>query len=339
MPPRVRLSNTRVPQPIRCQRVLCQFEIPSAIRYASTAAATAPTPSIEQITVSTPPIAQFHPSQPPSHRSPENRRSQLLRQYTSLIRTSPLMVFMQHDNLKSVEWGAIRRELSKAMQKVDAKIAAEGRNAPPLAPHIKVQIIQTSIFDVALRIVEYFRPSQPTQTSAEISLSNSRDDPTLTHDLSRAAQNAIRHTKGKHELSTLLVGPIAVLSIPQMSPEHLKAAMSILAPKAFGYPAPTRKANPDWHDFGVQNGLTKLNILAARMDDKVFDIDQAKWVGNIEGGMDGLRSQLVMALQSMGSSITNALEGAGKSLYFSLEARRTQLEDEQKEASGEKKAE
>ncbi|KAL2799561.1 hypothetical protein BJX66DRAFT_242459 [Aspergillus keveii] len=356
MPPRIRLSNARVPQPVRCQRVLCQFEIPSAIRYASTATATVPAPSIEQITVSTPPIAHFHPSQPPSHRSPENRRSQLLRQYTSLIRTSPLMVFMQHDNLKSVEWAAIRRELSKAMQKVDAKIAAEGRSAPALAPHIKVQIIQTSIFEVALRIVEYFRPSQSTeeqgkppaavdpatQTSAEILLSDSRDDPTLTHDLSRAAQNAVRNMRGKHELSTLLVGPIAVLSIPNMSPEHLKAAMSILAPKAFGYPAPTRRANPDWHDFPVQNGLTKLNILAARVDDKVFDIDQAKWVGNIEGGMDGLRSQLVMALQSMGSSITNALEGAGKSLYFTLEGRRTQLEDEQKEASGEneeKKAE
>ncbi|KAL2850854.1 hypothetical protein BJX68DRAFT_236454 [Aspergillus pseudodeflectus] len=356
MPPRLRLSNARVPQPVRCQRVLCQFEIHPAIRYASTGTATVPAPSIEQITVSTPPIAHFHPSQPPSHRSPENRRSQLLRQYTSLIRTSPLMVFMQHDNLKSVEWAAIRRELSKAMQKVDAKIAAEGRSAPALAPHVKVQIIQTSIFEVALRIVEYFRPSQSTiqqgkppaavdpatQTSAEICLSDSRDDPTLTHDLSRAAQNAVRNMRGKHELSTLLVGPIAVLSIPNMSPEHLKAAMSVLAPKAFGYPAPTRKANPDWHDFPVQNGLTKLNILAARVDDKVFDVDQAKWVGSIEGGMDGLRSQLVMALQSMGSSITNALEGAGKSLYFTLEGRRTQLEDEQKEASGEneeKKAE
>lgn len=347
MPPRLRLANARVPQPARCQRFLCQFDISTTIRYASTA--TTPAPSVEQMTVSPPPIARSPPSQPPSHRRPEFRRSQLLRQYTSLIRTTPLMVFLQHDNLQAVEWSAIRRELNKAMQKVDDKIAAEGRSAPPLAPHIKVQIIQTGIFEVALRIVEYFRPSQSTlekgrapnandpatQTSAEISLAGSRDDPTLTHDLSRAAQAAVRNMKGKHELSTLLVGPIAVLSIPQMSPEHLKAAMSVLAPKAFGYPAPTRRANPDWHEFPVQNGLNKLNVLAARLDNQLFDVDQTKWVGSIEGGIDGLRSQLVMALQSMGSSITNALEGAGKSLYFTLESRRSVLEDEQKDGSGE----
>ncbi|KAL4811240.1 hypothetical protein BDV18DRAFT_128948 [Aspergillus unguis] len=343
MPPRLRLASARVPQPVRCPRLVCQFEIPASVRYASTVATT-PAASHEQMTVSPPPIARFPPSQPPSHRRPEYRRSQLLRQYTSIIRTTPLMVFFQHDNLQSVEWSAIRRELNKAMQKVDAKIAAEGRSSPPLAPHIKVQIIQTSIFEVALRIVEYFRPNQSTvqegkgpsavdpatQTSAEISLAGSKDDPTLTHDLSRAAQAAVRNMKGKHELSTLLVGPIAVLSIPQMSPEHLKAAMTVLSPKAFGYPAPTRKANPDWHDFPVQNGLNKLNVLAARLDKQLFDVDQAKWVGSIEGGMDGLRSQLVMALQSMGSSITNTLEGAGKSLYVTLESRRSVLEDEQK---------
>lgn len=258
------------------------------------------------------------------------------------------MVFLQHDNLKSVEWAAIRRELHKAMEKVDAKIASEGRDAPPLAPHIKVQIIQTSIFEVALRIVEYFRPGRSaleqskgpsavnpaTQTSAEISLAGSKDDPTLTHDLSRNAQAAVRSMKGRHELSTLLVGPVAVLSIPQVSPEHLKAAMSILAPKTFGYPAPTRRANPEWHEVSVQNGLNKLNILAARLDNQLFDVDQTKWVGSIEGGIDGLRSQLVTALQSMGSSITSTLEGAGKSLYFTLESRKNVLEDQQKGDSG-----
>ncbi|GIJ81869.1 hypothetical protein Asppvi_000372 [Aspergillus pseudoviridinutans] len=351
MPPRLRLSNGRISQSFRRQRVLCQFEIPVAARYASTATtATTPAASFEQMTTSIPPIARYPPSQPPSHRNPEYRRSQLLRQYTSLIRTTPLMVFFQHDNLQSVEWTAIRRELSKAMQKVDEKIAAEGRQAAPLAPHIKVQIVQTSIFEVALRIVEYFRPdgataasAKPpravdpvTQTSAEIPLSGSKDDPALTHDLSRAAHDAVMHMKGKHELSALLVGPVAVLSIPQVSPEHLKAAMSVLAPKATGFPAPTRRANPAWHELPVQNGLQKLSLLAARVDDQVFDVDQTKWVGSIEGGMDGLRSQLIMALQSMGSSITNALEGAGKSLYFTLESRRSVLEDEQKGPEGDK---
>ncbi|KAJ5089469.1 hypothetical protein N7532_008153 [Penicillium argentinense] len=346
MPPRLRITT------FRRQALRYPNEIRIAARCASTAAAPAVTPAapIEQMTRSTAPIARNPPSQPPSHRSPEYRRSQLLRQYTSLLRTSPLMVLFQHNNLKSMEWAAIRRELSKALQKVDEKIAAEGRTAPALGPYVKVQTVQTSIFEVALRIVEYFRPNDAaqtsgkppsavdpiTQTSAELPpISGSKDDPSLTHDLSRAAHAAVKHMKGRHELAEILVGPVAVLSIPTVSPEHMKAALSILTPKEAGFPAPTRKANPDYHDPVVQNGLQKINLLAARVDGQVFDIDQTKWVGSIEGGMDGLRSQLVMALQSMGSSITSTLEGAGKSLYFTMESRRSVLEDEQK-GEGEK---
>ncbi|RAH86901.1 hypothetical protein BO86DRAFT_384902 [Aspergillus japonicus CBS 114.51] len=337
MPPRMRVSSGRLAQPVRRQR-LCQYEMAIAARYASTA--TTPAASHEQMTRSHVPIAHYPSSQPPSYRRPEYRRSQLLRQYTSMIRTAPLMVFLQHDNLQSVEWTAIRRELGHAMRKVDEKIASEGRDAPALAPHIKVQIVQTRIFEVALRIVEYFRPGSSstaaaatpdavdpvTQTSAEIPL-----DPSLfTHDLSRAAHDAVLDHKGQHEMAPLLVGPTAVLTIPQVSPEHLKAALTILAPKVVGLPAPTRKANPGWHEIPVQNGLSKLSLIAARMDGQVMDVEQSKWVSSIEGGMDGLRSQLVMALQSIGSSITNTLEGAGKSLYFTLESRRSVLEEEQK---------
>ncbi|PWY80606.1 hypothetical protein BO70DRAFT_362558 [Aspergillus heteromorphus CBS 117.55] len=341
MPPRVRISSGRISQPVRRQR-LYRHELPIAARYASTA--TTPAPSIEQMTHSPVPIAHYPPSQPPSHRNPEYRRSQLLRQYTSIIRTSPLIVFFQHDNLQSVEWSAIRRELSKAMQKVDEKIAAEGRTAPAVAPHVKVQIVQTRIFEVALRIVEYFRPSQATlesglpvsavnpgtQTSAEIPLTGSRDDPSLSHDLSRTAYEAVSNMKGKHELSSLLVGPLAVLTIPHVSPEHLKAALTVLAPKAVGLPAPPRKANPGWHEIPVQNGLSKLSLTAARIDGQLFDAEQSKWVSSIEGGIDGLRSQVVMALQTMGSSITNALEGAGKSLYVTLESRKQDMEEKEK---------
>lgn len=255
------------------------------------------------------------------------------------------MVFFQHNNLKSVEWTAIRRELTKALRKVDEKIAAEGRTAPELAPYIKLQTVQTSIFEVALRIVEYFRPNETslasgnppsavdpvTQTSAELpTISGSKDDPSLTHDLSPTAHAAVKHMKNKHELADVLIGPIAALSIPVVSPEHMKAALSILTPKEAGFPAPSRKSNPDYHDLVIQNGLRKINLLAARVDGTVFDISGTKWVGSIEGGMDGLRSQLVMALQSMGSSVTNTLEGAGKSLYFTMESRRSVLEEEQR---------
>jgi hypothetical protein len=37
-----------------------------------------------------------------------------------------------------------------------------------------------------------------------------------------------------------------------------------------------------------------------------------------------------MALQSVGSSVTSTLEGAGKTLYLTLESRRSVLEEEQK---------
>ncbi|KAJ5729979.1 uncharacterized protein N7483_004487 [Penicillium malachiteum] len=333
MPPRLHISS------LGRQTLRCPYELRIA-RSASSAAAPAVTPaaSIEQMTRSPVPISRTPRTQLPSHRNPEYRRSQLLRQYTSILRTSPLMVLFQHNNLKSMEWAGIRRELTKALQK-------------PWPPYIKVQTVQTSIFEVALRIVEHFRPNEAslasgkapsavdpvTQTSVELPLlSGSRDDPLLTHDLSRTAYAAVKHLKGRHELSDILVGPIAVLSIPTVSPEHMKAALSILTPKEAGFPAPTRRANPDYHDPVVQTGLQKLNLLAARVDGKTFDLNETKWIGSIEGGMDGLRSQLVIALQSMGSTVTNTLEGASKSLYLTMESRRSVLEDEQK-GEGEKK--
>lgn len=263
------------------------------------------------------------------------------------------MVLFQHNNLKAMEWASIRRELNIALQKVDEKIAAEGRTQPPLAPHIKMQTVQTSIFEVALRVVEYFRPNatsnasgQPpnavdptTQTSAEIPvLSGSKDDPALTHDLSRTAHAAVKHMKGKHELSSILLGPVAVLSIPAVSPEHMKAALSILTPKETGFKGPTRKANPAYHEPVVQNGLQKIHLLAARVDGKVHDLEGAKWIGSIEGGMDGLRAQVVMSLESIGLGITNTLEGASKSLYFTMEGLKSVLEDQQEGTEGEKKS-
>lgn len=232
------------------------------------------------------------------------------------------MVFFQHNNLQSTEWAAIRRELVQALRKVDEQQAAEGRNTVPLASHVKLQIIQTRIFEVALRIVDYFRPAQnATGEQGEV----------LTHDLSREAHNAVYHLKGKHELGTLLSGPLAVLSLPNVSPEHLKAALSILAPKASGFSAPTRKANPGYHEPAVHDGLQKLMLVAARVDGRVFDLEGTKWVGSIESGLDGLRAQLVYALQGIGGGVTSALEGAGKSLYLTMESRRSVLEEEQKE--------
>lgn len=236
----------------------------------------------------------------------------------------------------------IRRELTRALRKVDETRAAEGYASESLADGIKIQIIQTGIFAAALRIVEFFKPSQhsdttplnPQDPSAAVPLYNSSGDG-LTHTLSAAAHEAVADTRTSHALAPLLSGPLMLVTFPNVSPQHMKAALSILAPNAPDFPAPTRRANPGYHDISVQGGLQKLLLLGARVEGKVFDVDGTKWVGKIEGGLDGLRAQLVAMLQGAGAGITNTLESAGRSLYFTVEGRRTMLEDEEKGPSSE----
>ena len=253
------------------------------------------------------------------------------------------MLLFQHNNLKSNEWMGIRRELSAGLQKVDKAREAAGKEDADLASGIKVQIIQTSIFGAALRVVEYFRPdSQPKveqphasdpATQSSTSLPNSLptpNDPSLNHGLSRAAYDAVANKKLSHGLAPLLSGPLVAVTFPVVSVEHLKAALSILSPSPPTFPAPSRRLNPGYHDLAVQSGLQKLLLLGARVEGKVLDLDGTRWVGGIEGGLGGLRGQLVALLQGIGAGITSTLESAGRSLYFTVEGRREMLEEEVK---------
>lgn len=230
----------------------------------------------------------------------------------------------------------IRRELTKALQKVDK--AAAGLPLEDLASGIKIQTIQTGIFAAALRVVEYYhkpglQPEVPTldptdpATSSSATLPDISNRETLTHTLSEAAHDAAVKHKTAHALTPLLSGPLVLLTFPTVSPQHMKAALSILSPSPPEYPAPTRKANQGWHDLTVQSGIQKLLLLGARVEGRVFDVDGAKWVGSIEGGLDGLRAQLVAMLQGAGAGITNTLESAAKNLYFTVESRRTMLDE------------
>jgi large subunit ribosomal protein L10 len=210
---------------------------------------------------------------------------------------------------------------------------AAGLPSEDLAEGIKIQIIQTGIFSTALRVVEFYKPKDSQASSGTEGFSLNEDG--LTHVLSKAAHDAVIDTRTAHALSPLLSGPLVLLTFPTVSPQHLKAALSILAPHAPRFPAPTRRANPGWHDPPVQAAIQKLLLLGARVEGKVFDVESAKWVGTIEGGLEGLRGQLVAMLQSIGGGVTNTLESAGKSLYFTVESRRTMLEDEAKGPSQE----
>lgn len=232
---------------------------------------------------------------------------------------------------------SIRRELASALNKVDAERAKNGQEL--LANDIKFQVIQTGIFASALRVVEFFNPEESTldtaQNPTDPGTQTSPEDSRFTHGLSRRAHEIANNRKLRSELEPLMSGPLAVLSFPSVTPQHLKAAFSILSPGP-DFPAPRRNANPDYHSLEVQGGLQKLMFLGARVEGKVFDVDGTKWVGGIEGGIDGLRAQLVQMLQGVGAGVTNALDSASKSLYFTMEGRRMDMEDKEK-GEGEKK--
>jgi large subunit ribosomal protein L10 len=197
-----------------------------------------------------------------------------------------------------------------------------------------------------LRIVEFWdpnyesdtpiiQPTDPKTASSEPVADNmaDKDDPLFTHGLSRQAWLGAKKKKSRtlgHGLEPILSGPLAVLTFPSVSPQHLKAALSILSPTK-DFPAPKRRTNPGYHEPAVQNGLQKLMLLAARVEGKVFDMEGARWVGGIQGGIDGLRGQLVAMLQGISAGITNTLEAASRSLYVTVEGRRGMLEEQEKE--------
>lgn len=257
----------------------------------------------------------------------DSRKSQLLRSYTAMLRATPLMLFFQHNNLTAVEWAAIRRELRAALAQVNAPTNGD----VDLSSDISIHVLRTRIFDVAYKITEYFDPAaQPAKSNA------------YTHDLSATAYEAIKSARpddnsNYSQISPLLVGPVAAVTFPSVSPVHLAAALRVLAPSAPAFPAPTRKKSPGWHEPVTQSGLQKLILVGGRVEERSFDTDGIKWVGGIEGGIDGLRAQLVHMLQNAGLGLTTALEGHSKGLWMALEGRRTQLDEEanpgKKEAS------
>jgi len=212
---------------------------------------------------------------------------------------------------------------------------------------MKLQIVQTGIFASALKVVEFWNPSfgpeSPTthpkdpQTASSESIENTMPtakDPGFRHGLSAQAYKAAKkNQKLKTGLEPLLSGPLAMLTFPDVSPQHLKAALSILSPGK-DFPAPKRRVNPGYHEKPVQDGLQKLMLLGARVEGKVFDMEGARWVGGIAGGLSGLRAQLVAMLSSVGAGITNTLEAASRSLYVTMEGRKGMLEEEQKGKEG-----
>ena len=306
------------------------------------------------------PIQRHAALAPPSYKPADMTKTQLHRRYTSMLRSSPLMLLFQHNNLRAHEWVAIRRELASALRKVSAQTTTPGMPDP--ADSIRITAIRTGIFGAALRVVEFYKPELAATSSADgqamtaasedhmqahqhgNSLSKEAYLATLHRNNSRLKNpnkdwkydpNPQAHLKRHTPLHKLLHGPIAVLSFPEVTPQHLAAALSILAPTpgaSSAFPAPRRKAVPSYYDDAVQLGLQKLLLLGARVEGKTLDSDRVRWVGGLakSGGIDGLRAQLVNLLQSVGGGITNALQAGSSSLWLTMESRRAQMEEAEK---------
>jgi large subunit ribosomal protein L10 len=299
----------RIPLCARGNLALRESFLPStnALRLLTTTATTSATTS-------------YHPTQPPSFRRPDARRSQLLRQYVAILRSSPLMLIFQHSCVKANEFKAVRRELREALRRVDE---AHGTN---LADYIRLQVIRTGIMDVALRITQFHDPVVAAAADA------AADAPQFTHALSVAAREAVTQTRRKHGFERLMEGPVGVLTAPHLSTDHLRVVLSLLFPSK-EFPAPKRRANPGYHDPEVQAAIPKLMLLAARIEGRPMDADAVRWVGGMQGGLDGLRTQLVAMLQGAGVGLVSTLEGAGRSLYLTMEGRRAMLEEKPEDNS------
>ena len=279
------------------------------------------------------------PTQPPSARRPERREAQLIRSYTSLLRSAPLLLFFQHNNLTAVEWVAVRRELRAALEKVSVPGVVPG-SPEDVTGEVKLEVLKVKMFDVAMKITSFF--DAEAAKGLETTPRTARHGP-LVHDLSLAAYQGLKDMtpppdSAYAQLSPLFTGPLAALVMPAVSPAHLAAALSILSPSP-AFPAPTRKRTPGYHDPIVQNALGKLMLVGGRVEDRVFDDEGVRWVGAIPGGLDGMRAQLVGMLEGVGMGVTGALEAAPKSLWFALEGRKEQLEGPKEEAKEETKEE
>lgn len=319
--------------------------------YATAALATVSALSPDQIHFPPSAIQRYPPTKPPSYKPPELRKSQLLRSYASLLRSTPLMLIFQHNNLRAAEWAGIRRELAIALRKAAAADAAKlqtdgatsALQAEDITQTIRLQVIQSGIFAAALRVAEFYTPpsTEANQDSTTPIHATEQDTSELTHDLSQAAYLATRlssdnpNLKRNTPLHALLSGPLAIVSFPSLHPTHLSTVLRILSPTAgasSAFPAPRRRDNPGLYETPVQNGLQKLMLLGARAEGRVLDQDGVRWVGGLED-LETLRARVVALLTGVGMGVTGVLEGAGRSLWIGLEGRRLDMEEKEKGAS------
>ncbi|KAF8437412.1 hypothetical protein BGX38DRAFT_1145167 [Terfezia claveryi] len=247
------------------------------------------------------------PTQPPSFKSATSTKTLLTRLYLSLLRSSPLTILFQPNSMRATEWMAIRRELAAVLAKVDAGLP-EGEK---LGRFIGIMSVDTGLLGVTMRIADRAAPGGKL----------------WTHGTSPEAAKRGKKLKNSYKLAPLLVGPLAVLTFPRLSPPHISAAMDMLFPVRRG---PAKKG----FDPAAASGLQKCILLGARVQErpvgtgKALNDEGIRWLSGLKT-VDEMRGEIVSLLQTVGGGeLVRVLESVAISLGRTVEGRRRILEEE-----------
>jgi len=193
------------------------------------------------------------------------------------------------------------------LAKVDAGLPEEEK----LGKFIGIMTVNTELLGVAMRIADTPAPGGKL----------------WTHGTSLEAADGGKRLKRKHHLASLLVGPLAVLTFPRLSPVHIAAAMDMLFPVRRG---PAKKG----FDPAATAGLQKCILLGARVQERPVGTGRAlndegiRWLSGLKS-VDEMRGEIVALLQSVGGGeVVRALESVAISLGRTVEGRRRLLEEE-----------
>ncbi|KAH8154789.1 uncharacterized protein LAJ45_01320 [Morchella importuna] len=260
--------------------------------------------SIAHAPAAAPPIARRAATQPESHKAASTRKTQLHRTYLSLIRSSPLLIIFQHNNLRAVEWSALRRELKNALTKLDAASA----------PLTTINLVRPALFSSVLRVAEGFDKEH-------------RFDNGLAG-TSKEAYKSTLHLKETLDLHPLLTANVATLSMPVVAPAQLKLILELMFPE---------KRSKKGLDPLALSGLQKLVLLGARVDGhvaggrigegRVLDGDQLRALSQLKS-VEEMRGELAAILQSVGGGeLVRSLGSVGLTLTRTVDGRRKMLEE------------
>ncbi|RPA79549.1 hypothetical protein BJ508DRAFT_363146 [Ascobolus immersus RN42] len=299
MPPRIPLTGLRaVGKPSRCS-----FARLPAATFTTTTATPATHRNIP-INPALDPLPPTHPTtQPPSHKSPTSRKTYLHRLYLSLLRSSPLTLIVQHNNLRATEWAAIRRELKTHLNK--SIPAAPG--APKAGDAVDITIVHSGILGSALRVID---AEAAGALPADLRTGSSS---------TRAVYDATLGMKDQAELRSVLSGPLALITFREVDGQILTKLLEMMFPVSGKF----KKGM----DPACTSGLNKLLMLAGRCDGRILDQKGVRWVSGLPG-LEGLRGELIAILRKVGGGdIAQALGGIPIGLARMVDARRKMLED------------